>query len=98
MFTTPAPQVSNAVVEQYNSVHLTHALLENEALYDVCRLTSTSSVRPTRTQPPRQFARRSQLAASLCVNGALSADIANWLVLSPRASQRAGVLVVCAWT
>merc|ERR1739847_185189 len=43
---TPAPQVSTAVVEPYNSVLSTHSLLEhtdvtfcldNEALYDVCR-------------------------------------------------------------
>ena len=63
-FTTLATQVSNVVVEQYNLVHFTHALLENDALYDVCCLTSTSSARPTRTQPPRQFARRSQLRSA----------------------------------
>ena len=43
---SPSPQVSTAVVEPYNSVLSTHALLEhtdctfcldNEALYDVCR-------------------------------------------------------------
>lgn len=42
----PSPQVSNAVVEPYNSVLSTHSLLEhtdvaimldNEAIYDICR-------------------------------------------------------------
>jgi tubulin alpha len=42
----PSPQVSNAVVEPYNSILSTHSLLENtevavmldnEAIYDICR-------------------------------------------------------------
>ena len=52
---SPAPQISNAVVEPYNSVLSTHSLLEhtdvavmldNEAIYDICRR-SLDIERPT---------------------------------------------------
>ncbi|RVE71154.1 hypothetical protein OJAV_G00071210 [Oryzias javanicus] len=52
----PAPQVSTAVVEPYNSILTTHTTLEhsdcafmvdNEAIYDICRRNLTSSVPPT---------------------------------------------------
>ncbi|KAH8053240.1 hypothetical protein JL720_14719 [Aureococcus anophagefferens] len=61
---SPAPQISNAVVEPYNSVLSTHALLEhtdvtfcldNEALYDVCRR-NLDIERPTYTNLNRLFA------------------------------------------
>ena len=53
----PSPQVSTAVVEPYNSVLSTHSLLEhtdvavmldNEAVYDICRR-SLDIERPTYT-------------------------------------------------
>ena len=46
----PAPQVSTAVVEPYNSILTTHTTLEhsdcafmvdNEAIYDICRYVET---------------------------------------------------------
>merc|ERR1711975_205019 len=61
---TPAPQVANAVVEPYNSVLSTHALLvhtdvtfymDNEALYDVCRR-DLDIERPTYTNLNRLLA------------------------------------------
>merc|ERR1711871_1409555 len=64
MCISPAPQVANAVVEPYNSVLSTHALLEhtdctfcldNEALYDVCRR-NLDIERPTYTNLNRLFA------------------------------------------
>merc|ERR1711881_574720 len=60
----PAPQVSTAVVEPYNSVLSTHALLEhtdvciiidNEAIYDICRR-SLDIERPTYTNLNRLIA------------------------------------------
>ena len=54
----PAPQVATAVVEPYNSILTTHTTLEhsdcafmvdNEAIYDVCRITWTSRDRRTPT-------------------------------------------------
>merc|ERR1712159_770455 len=56
---SPAPQVSTAVVEPYNHVLASHALLEhtdvsfcldNEAIYDVCRR-CLDIERPTLTLP-----------------------------------------------
>jgi len=61
---TPAPQVATAVVEPYNSVLSTHALLEhtdvtfcldNEALYDTCRR-NLDIERPTYTNLNRLIA------------------------------------------
>ena len=80
---TPAPQVSNAVVEPYNSVLSTHALLEhtdvtfcmdNDALYDVCRR-NLDIERPTYTNLNRLVAQVcSSLTASLRFDGAFNAD------------------------
>merc|ERR1711975_4902 len=93
---TPAPQVSNAVVEPYNSVLSTHALLEhtdvtfcmdNEALYDVCRR-NLDIERPTYTNLNRLLAQvTSSLTASLRFDGALNVDITEFqtnLVPYPR--------------
>merc|ERR1711988_1306787 len=93
---TPSPQVSNAVVEPYNSVLSTHALLEhtdvtfcldNEALYDVCRR-NLDIERPTYTNLNRLFAQvTSSLTASLRFDGALNVDITEFqtnLVPYPR--------------
>ncbi|KAK7254787.1 tubulin-like protein [Aureococcus anophagefferens] len=93
---SPAPQISNAVVEPYNSVLSTHALLEhtdvtfcldNEALYDVCRR-NLDIERPTYTNLNRLFAQvASSLTASLRFDGALNADITEFqtnLVPYPR--------------
>ncbi|KAK7249454.1 tubulin-like protein [Aureococcus anophagefferens] len=77
---SPAPQISNAVVEPYNSVlSALHALLEhtdvtfcldNEALYDVCRR-NLDIERPTYTNLNRLFAQvASSLTASLRFDGA----------------------------
>merc|ERR1711988_1770276 len=81
---TPAPQVANAVVEPYNSVLSTHALLEhtdvtfcldNEALYDVCRR-NLDIERLTYTNLNRLIAQVcSSLTASLRFDGALNVDI-----------------------
>jgi len=93
---TPAPQVANAVVEPYNSVLSTHALLEhtdvtfcmdNEALYDVCRR-NLDIERPTYTNLNRLLAQiGSSLTASLRFDGALNVDITEFqtnLVPYPR--------------
>eukprot|EP00619_Florenciella_sp_RCC1007_P016745 CAMPEP_0205946400 /NCGR_PEP_ID=MMETSP1325-20131115/69015_1 /ASSEMBLY_ACC=CAM_ASM_000708 /TAXON_ID=236786 /ORGANISM="Florenciella sp., Strain RCC1007" /LENGTH=457 /DNA_ID=CAMNT_0053317465 /DNA_START=223 /DNA_END=1593 /DNA_ORIENTATION=- len=93
---TPAPQVANAVVEPYNSVLSTHALLEhtdvtfcmdNEALYDVCRR-NLDIERPTYTNLNRLIAQvTSSLTASLRFDGALNVDITEFqtnLVPYPR--------------
>jgi tubulin alpha len=80
----PSPQVSNAVVEPYNSVLSTHSLLEhtdvaimldNEAIYDICRR-SLDIERPTYTNLNRLIAQViSSLTASLRFDGALNVDI-----------------------
>ena len=93
---SPAPQISNAVVEPYNSVLSTHALLEhtdvtfaldNEALYDVCRR-NLDIERPTYTNLNRLIAQIiSSLTASLRFDGALNVDITEFqtnLVPYPR--------------
>jgi len=60
----PSPQVSNAVVEPYNSILSTHSLLEqtdvavmldNEAVYDICRR-NLDIERPTYTNLNRLIA------------------------------------------
>jgi len=81
---SPSPQVSTAVVEPYNSVLSTHALLEhtectfcldNEALYDVCRQ-GLGMERPTYTNLNRLIAQViSSLTASLRFDGALNVDV-----------------------
>lgn len=80
----PSPQVSTSVVEPYNSVLATHALLEhldvgfvldNEAIYDICRR-SLSIARPTYSNLNRLIAQVvSSLTASLRFEGALNVDI-----------------------
>lgn len=75
----PSPQVSNAVVEPYNSVLSTHSLLEhtdvavmldNEAIYDLCRR-SLDIERPTYTNLNRLVTQVvSSLTASLRFDGA----------------------------
>ncbi|KAJ9516205.1 hypothetical protein QJQ45_024646 [Haematococcus lacustris] len=90
------PQVSNAVVEPYNSVLSTHSLLEhtdvaimldNEAIYDICRR-SLDIERPTYTNLNRLIAQViSSLTASLRFDGALNVDITEFqtnLVPYPR--------------
>jgi len=81
---SPSPQVSTAVVEPYNSVLSTHALLEhtectfcldNEALYDVCK-TGLGMERPTYTNLNRLIAQViSSLTASLRFDGSLNVDV-----------------------
>jgi tubulin alpha len=81
---SPSPQVSTAVVEPYNSVLSTHALLEhtdctfcldNEALYDVCRR-NLDIERPTYANLNRLIAQViSSLTASLRFDGALNVDV-----------------------
>jgi len=81
---SPSPQVSTAVVEPYNSVLSTHALLEhtdctfcldNEALYDVCRR-NLGVERPTYTNLNRLIAQViSSLTASLRFDGTLNVDV-----------------------
>lgn len=86
---SPSPQVSTAVVEPYNSVLSTHALLEhtdctfcldNEALYDVCRR-NLDIERPTYTNLNRLIAQViSSLTASLRFDGALNVDVTGMLL------------------
>mmetsp|Transcript_5920 Transcript_5920/g.10500 ORF Transcript_5920/g.10500 Transcript_5920/m.10500 type:complete len:448 (-) Transcript_5920:705-2048(-) len=80
----PSPQVSTAVVEPYNSVLSTHALLEhtdvavmldNEAIYDICK-NSLGIQRPSYGNLNRLIAQViSSITASLRFDGALNVDI-----------------------
>eukprot|EP01100_Stratorugosa_tubuloviscum_P011368 TRINITY_DN506_c1_g2_i2.p1 TRINITY_DN506_c1_g2~~TRINITY_DN506_c1_g2_i2.p1 ORF type:complete len:452 (-),score=266.33 TRINITY_DN506_c1_g2_i2:64-1419(-) len=80
----PSPRVSTAVVEPYNSVLSTHALLDfadvaflldNEAIYDICRR-SLDIEKPTYSNLNRLVAQViSSLTASLRFSGALNVDI-----------------------
>ena len=80
----PSPQVSTAVVEPYNCILCSHALLEhcdvsisldNEALYDICRR-SLDIERPTYTNLNRLISQTiSSLTASLRFDGALNVDV-----------------------
>ncbi|PRP82787.1 tubulin alpha-7 chain [Planoprotostelium fungivorum] len=80
----PSPEVSTAVVEPYNSVLSTHALLEhtdvafmldNEAIYDICR-TQLDIERPSYNNLNRLVAQViSSLTASLRFDGSLNVDI-----------------------
>jgi len=80
----PSPQISTSVVEPYNSVLSTHALLEhtdvafmldNEAIYDICK-NGLGLERPTYTNLNRLIAQViSSLTASLRFKGALNVDI-----------------------
>merc|ERR1712088_1022433 len=76
----PAPQVSTAVVEPYNSILTTHTTLEhsncsfmvdNEAIYDICTK-KLNCMRPTYQNLNRLIAQVvSSITASLRFNGAL---------------------------
>ncbi len=92
----PSPQVATAVVEPYNAIFCSHALLEhtdveflidNEAIYDVCRR-NLGIERPTYTNLNRLIAQViSSLTASLRFDGALNVDLTEFqtnLVPYPR--------------
>ncbi|EGG22517.1 hypothetical protein DFA_04645 [Cavenderia fasciculata] len=92
----PSPHLSTAVVEPYNSVLSTHALLENtdisfmldnEAIYDICRK-SIGIDRPSYTNLNRLVAQViSSVTASLRFPGSLNVDITEFqtnLVPFPR--------------
>ncbi|XP_003741240.1 tubulin alpha-8 chain [Galendromus occidentalis] len=80
----PAPQVSTALVEPYNSVLTTHATLEhadcvfmmdNEALYNICRR-NLGVERPDYTNLNRLVGQAvSAITASLRFSGALNVDL-----------------------
>jgi len=80
----PAPQVSTSVVEPYNAVLSTHAMLEhtdcafmvdNEAIYDICRR-NLDIGRPTYVNLNRIIAQViSSITASLRFEGALNVDL-----------------------
>ncbi|XP_060056992.1 tubulin alpha-4 chain-like [Erinaceus europaeus] len=80
----PAPQVSTAVVEPYNSILTTHTTLEhsdcafmvdNEAIYDICRR-NLDIERPTYTNLNRLISQIvSSITASLRFDGALNVDL-----------------------
>uniref|UniRef100_A0A8B9G794 Tubulin alpha chain n=1 Tax=Amazona collaria TaxID=241587 RepID=A0A8B9G794_9PSIT len=80
----PAPQVSTAVVEPYNSILTTHTTLEhsdcafmvdNKAIYDICRCNLDVEC-PTYTNLNRLIGQIvSSITASLCFDGALNVDL-----------------------
>lgn len=80
----PSPQLATSVVEPYNSVFATHALLEhtdvcvvldNEAIYDLCR-SNLGIERPSYTNLNRLIAQViSSMTASLRFDGTLNVDI-----------------------
>merc|ERR1711937_464067 len=80
----PSPQVSNAIVEPYNCVLSTHALLEhtdvdiildNEAIYDICKR-ALSLDKPTYANLNRLISQVvSALTCSLRFEGTLNVDI-----------------------
>ncbi|KAK5973204.1 Tubulin alpha chain [Trichostrongylus colubriformis] len=92
----PAPQVSTAVVEPYNSILTTHTTLEhsdcafmvdNEAIYDICRR-NLDVERPSYTNLNRIISQVvSSITASLRFEGALNVDLTEFqtnLVPYPR--------------
>jgi len=92
----PSPHVATSVVEPYNSVLSTHALLEytdvaflldNEAIYDICKK-NLEIPRPTYTHLNRVVAQIvSSLTGSLRFEGSLNVDMAEFqtnLVPYPR--------------
>ncbi|KAB0799622.1 hypothetical protein PPYR_07502 [Photinus pyralis] len=92
----PAPRISTAVVEPYNSILTTHTTLEhsdcafmldNEAIYDICRR-NLDIVRPTYVNLNRLIGQvLSSITASLRFQGALNVDLAEFqtnLVPYPR--------------
>lgn len=80
----PSPNLSTAVVEPYNSVLSTHALMEytdvslvfdNEAIYDICR-TRLGIQAPSYLHLNRQIAQVvSSMTSSLRYDGSLNTDI-----------------------
>ncbi|CAG2218390.1 TUBA [Mytilus edulis] len=80
----PAPQISTAVVEPYNSILTTHTTLEhsdcafmvdNEAIYDICRR-NLDIERPSYTNLNRLIGQIvSSITASLRFDGALNVDL-----------------------
>ena len=86
----PAPQVSTAVVEPYNSILTTHTTLEhsdcafmvdNEAIYDICRR-NLDIERPTYTNLNRLIGQIvSSITASLRFDGALNVDLTEFQVI-----------------
>jgi len=80
----PAPQVSTAVVEPYNSILTTHTTLEhsdcafmvdNEAIYDICR-SNLGVQRPSYSNLNRMIGQIvSSITASLRFDGALNVDL-----------------------
>ncbi|XP_041347748.1 tubulin alpha-3 chain-like isoform X3 [Gigantopelta aegis] len=92
----PAPQISTAVVEPYNSILTTHTTLEhsdcafmvdNEAIYDICRR-NLDIDRPSYTNLNRLIGQIvSSITASLRFDGALNVDLTEFqtnLVPYPR--------------
>ncbi|XP_038077697.1 tubulin alpha-8 chain-like [Patiria miniata] len=92
----PAPQISTAVVEPYNSILTTHTTLEysdcafmvdNEAIYDICKR-NLDIEHPTYTNLNRLIAQVvSSITASLRFDGALNVDLTEFqtnLVPYPR--------------
>jgi tubulin alpha len=92
----PAPQISTAVVEPYNSILTTHTTLEhsdcsfmvdNEAIYDICRK-NLSIERPNYVNLNRLLGQIvSSITASLRFEGALNVDLTEFqtnLVPYPR--------------
>ncbi|XP_077588269.1 tubulin alpha-1C chain-like isoform X2 [Stigmatopora nigra] len=92
----PAPRVSTAVVEPYNSILTTHTTLEhsdcafmvdNEAIYDICNR-NLDIERPTYTNLNRLISQIvSSITASLRFDGALNVDLTEFqtnLVPYPR--------------
>ena len=85
----PAPQISSAVVEPYNSILTTHTTLEhsdcaflvdNEAIYDICRR-NLNIERPTYTNLNRLVAQIvSSITASLRFDGSLNVDLSEFQV------------------
>lgn len=80
----PAPQVSTAIVEPYNSILTTHTTLDhtdcafmvdNEALYDICRA-KLDIERPSYTNLNRLIGQIvSSITASLRFDGSLNVDL-----------------------
>ncbi|OAD80480.1 hypothetical protein PHYBLDRAFT_120420 [Phycomyces blakesleeanus NRRL 1555(-)] len=92
----PAPQLSTAVVEPYNSILTTHTTLDhadvtfmvdNEAIYDICKR-SLDIERPTYSNLNRLVAQVvSSITASLRFHGSLNVDLSEFqtnLVPYPR--------------
>jgi len=92
----PAPQISSAVVEPYNSILTTHTTLEhsdcafmvdNEAIYDICRR-NLNIERPSYINLNRLISQIvSSITASLRFDGALNVDLTEFqtnLVPYPR--------------